>query len=93
MPNHGQKVLVVRTPSGQLMSMKNSVVPCTGAFTVVFGFVDTGNFVVFHLDGAFMYNLKTREHETFERTDACYGFEFEIVPYNEAKPRLGQSGF
>ena len=93
MPNYGQRVIVVKTPGGQLLSMKNHVVPCAGPLTSVARLVDNDHFVGFHPQGAFIYNLKTKAIEKLERVNDCYELELEIVPYEDAKPLLDASGF
>ena len=33
MLNHGQRLLLVKKPSGRIVAMRNRVTPCTGALT------------------------------------------------------------
>ena len=59
MPNHGQRVLVVKAPSGRLMSLAAQVVPCIGSLTSVAKLIDAGHFVGFHKEGSFIMDLST----------------------------------
>ena len=93
MPNHGQKTLCVKTPSGKLMTLTSQVVSCTGSLTSVAKLIDVGHFVGFYFGGSFIMNMATGEFERLERVNDCFELELEVVPYEEAKPLLKTSGF
>ena len=93
MPNHGQRTLVVKTPSGQLKSMRNQVTPCTGALASIARMVDADNLVCFSKAGSFILDLQTDNVEWMERKDDCFEMALEVVPYAEAKPMLTKAGF
>ena len=83
-----KKVLLVRKPSGRLMSMRNTVCPCTGPLTSVAKLCDSDHFVGFCSAGSFILNLRTDEVDWLNRVDDCYELELEVVPYQEAKQYL-----
>ena len=93
MPNHGENVLVVRTPSGQVLSMRNQVCPCTGPLTSVARLIDADNLVGFSKAGSFILNLQTNKIDWLERKDDCFELPLEVLPYAEAAPMLKQAGF
>ena len=90
MPNHGEKVLLVQKPSGRLMSMRNTVCPCTGPLTSVAKLCDADHFVGFCSAGSFILNLRTNEVDWLTRKDDQFELELEIVPFAEAKKHLGE---
>ena len=88
MPNHGERVLLVKKPSGSLMSMRNTVCPCTGPLTSVAKLIDSDHFVGFCSAGSFILNLRTGEVDWLERVDDCFELELEGVPYQQARKYL-----
>ena len=93
MPNHGERVLVVKKPSGRIVAMRNQVTPCTGPLTSVAKMIDANKFVGFCSLGSFILDLETNEVDWLERVDDCFEIELEVLPYKEAKPLLESSGF
>ncbi len=93
MPNHGERLLAVRKPSGKVVAMMNQVAPCTGPLTSVAKMVDAGQFVGFCSLGSFILVLESGDVDLLERVDDCFEIELEILPYAEAKPLLEASGF
>ena len=93
MPNHGERVLVVKTPSGELKTLRNQVCQCTGPWTSVSKLVDADNFVGFSSAGSFILNMRTGSIDWLERKDDCFEMELEVVPYSEALPMLKSAGF
>ena len=93
MPQFGQRLLVVRKPSGRLNAMKNQVTNCTGPLTSVAKTIDANNFVGFSQAGSFILDLETGDVDWLTRVDDTFELELEILPYAEAKPLLESSGF
>ena len=93
MPNLGERVLVVKSPSGHVSVMRNQVVNCTGPLTAVSRCIDAGKFVGFCSEGSFILDRETGAFDLLERTDDCFELELEIIPYSEAEPELEQLGF
>ena len=93
MPNHEQRVLAVKSPSGRLMSLAAQVVPCTGSLTSVAKLIDAGHFVGFHKNGSSIMDLSTGEFDKMTGVNDCFELELEVVPHNEAEPLLKASGF
>ena len=93
MPNHGEKVLVVKTPSGEIKKMRNQVCQCTGPLTSLSKLVDADNFVGFSSAGSFILNMRTGSIDWLERKDDRFEMELEVVPYSEALPLLKRPGF
>ena len=69
MPNLGEKIMLVKTPSGTIKAMRNDVVDCTGPLTAVSQMVDAGNFVGFCKEGSFCLNLDTLDFDLIDRVD------------------------
>ena len=88
MPNLGERVLLVKKPSGRSTSMRNQVCPCTGPLTSVASLIDSDNFVGFCSLGSFILDLRTNEVDWLERKDDQFELELEVVPYAEAKKHL-----
>ena len=88
MPNHGQRVLVVKPPSGRLMSLASQVVPCTGSPTAVAKLIDASHFVGFHKNGSFIMDLETGEFDKMTRVNDCFELVLEVLPHTEAEPLL-----
>ena len=93
MPQLGQRTLVVKTPSGALMSFKNQVCQRTGPLTSVAQMVDVDHFVGFSSAGSFVMNMRTGAIDWMERKDNGFELELEVLPYAEAAPLLKQAGF
>ena len=93
MPNHGEKVFVVKTPSGAMKSMRNQVCPCTGPLTSVARLVDADNFVGFCKKGPFILDIQSGAVDWLERRDDCFELLLEVFPYAEAEPMLKKAGF
>ena len=92
MPNLGEKVLVVRTPSGEIKTLRNQVCQCTGPLTAVSKLVDADNFVGFSSAGSFILNLRAGSIDWLERKDDCFEMELEVVSHSEALPLLKRAG-
>ena len=88
MPNLGERIIVVKKPSGRLMSMRNDVCNCTGPLTSVASLIDADKFVGFCSLGSFILDLHTNEVDWLVRKDDQFELELEIVPYAEAKKHL-----
>lgn len=93
MPNLGEKIMLVKSPSGVARSMRNQVVNCTGPLTSVARLIDVGNFVGFCSEGCFILDPNTGAFDLMERKGGCFELELELVPFNEAAPELGKLGF
>ena len=92
MPQLGKRTLVVKMPSGALMSFTNQVCQCTGPLTSVAKMVDADNFVGFSTAGSFILNMRTGAIDWMERKDDCFELELEVLPYAEAAPMLEKAG-
>ena len=93
MPNHGEKLLVVKMPSGKLVTMRNQVTNCTGPLTSVATMVDADNFVGFGKAGSFILDMEIGSVDWLERVDNTFEMEFEVLPYAEAKRLLKSARF
>ena len=93
MPNHGERTLLVKAPSGKLMALKKQICDCTGPLTSIPKMCDNNRFVGLGKNGGFILDLSDRSIEWIERNGDAYEMEMEIVPYEEAKPLFKKAGF
>ena len=88
MPNHGERKLVVKRPSGKLAVMRNNVTNCTGPLTAVTKTVDANNLVAFSPYGSFVMDLDDDSIDWLDRVEDGFEMELEVLPYDEAKKLL-----
>ena len=68
--------------------MDNNATNCTGALQAATKTVDANNLVVFSPYGSFIMDLDDSSIDWMERAADGYELEYEVIPYEDAKPLL-----
>ena len=82
-PNEGQKILNLCTPSGEYAQLQFQLAPVHQALCSVSGLCKAGNRVVFEDGHGYIQNVKTKKKTWLEERDGLYVLDPHVAPTNE----------